>query len=327
MALYREGDFGEPVRDIQRRLALLGFPTHSDPEGQFGSATTDAVKAFQISRSLSEDGLVGRETWRIMVDAGFRLGDRLLYHKLPMLHGDDVASLQRDLNALGFDAGDVDGIFGAATLRALLDFQENRGMATDGIAGPAVVAELALLVRATQKLGRHIIRERAWLRSLPTTVAGQRLFIDPFCRDEHEARLAWETAVAAASELRHLGAQALLSRSADTHPAERSRARHANHLAVDVIVSFSLPGTDIPGVYFFCSTMSRSEAGQALAEAVACALGVEALGRTTPILRETRAPTIVVTMPHLDSDLGTGVAQAIETWLSARPPQEPDTAR
>jgi len=119
MALFRVGDTGEPVRDIQERLHALGFSTAPDTSGVFAEGTSSAVIAFQKSRRLTADGMVGRETWRTMVDAGHLLGDRLLYHRMPMLHGDDVADLQRRLNAIGFDTGSVDGIFGATTLRAV----------------------------------------------------------------------------------------------------------------------------------------------------------------------------------------------------------------
>ena len=162
MALYRRGDSGEPVRDIQDRLVALGYDTSPDPPGTFGQGTESAVLALQKAYRLTEDGLVGRETWRTLVDAGYSLGDRLLYYRMPMLHGDDVAELQRRLNALGFDAGDVDGIFGPETLRAVLDFQHNRLLAEDGIVGPLMVAELALMSRATAKIGRYEVRERQW---------------------------------------------------------------------------------------------------------------------------------------------------------------------
>ena len=74
MRLYHAGDHGEPVRDIQRRLTELGFP--ATPDGSYGPMTTGAVRQFQETRGLSTDGLVGSETWRALVDAGFRLGDR-----------------------------------------------------------------------------------------------------------------------------------------------------------------------------------------------------------------------------------------------------------
>ncbi len=318
MALYRHGDSGEAVRDIQERLVALGYATGPDPEGEFGEATRAAVEAFQQSRNLTSDGMVGRETWRTLVDAGFRLGDRMLYYRLPMLHGEDVATLQRDLNALGFDTGNVDGIFGPNTLRAVIDFQQNRLMAEDGVVGPQVVGELSLMVRATQKLGRDVVRERVWMNSLPRTLAGQRIMFDAFCRDDAESDASWSAANAAAAAVRDLGAIPVLSRSRDTRPAERIRARQANQIAADLIVAFALPRTDVAGVFFFSSALSHSEAGAAIAQFVARRLGLEAVGRSMPILIETRAPAVVVAAPRLDAPLGRAVARGVETWYSTR---------
>lgn len=327
MALYREGDTGEPVRDIQERLTALGFPCQPDPPARFGPGTRRAVESFQHARSIAVDGLVGRETWRMLVDAGFAPGDRLLYHKMPMLHGDDVVQVQRSLNALGFDAGIVDGIFGPDTLRAVLDFQQNRGMAEDGIVGPEFLHELGLIERATHKVGRDVVRQRVWLSSLPASLAGQRVYLDPFCRDEHEAAVAWEAAVAAGEALRRLGAQTVLSRSADTRPPERTRAGQANQLGVDVVIAFSLPGTDVPGIYYFASEISHSEAGEAIAKTLARRLGLQAVGRSTPMLRETRAPAIVITLPRLDARLGLGVVRGLEAWLTSDRAQDPSSNR
>lgn len=326
MALYRRGDSGEAIRDIQDRLAALGFPTAPDPPGVFGGSTEGAVRAFQESRHLATDGLVGQETWRTLVDAGFRLGDRLLYYRLPMLHGDDVTTLQQELNALGFDAGIVDGIFGPQTLRALLDFQENRGMAEDGVAGTRTLSELSLMVRATRKMGRHVVREREWLRALPTQIAGQRVFLDPFCRDDHEAETSWVAAAAAATVLGELGAHPVLSRSADTRPHERHRARQANEVAADMVIAFALPRTDVPGVYFFASPLSHSEAGEELAAQIAGRLGLSAVGRVMTILQETRSPAIVVAAPRLDESLGAAVANGLQAWLSERVPDQPSAS-
>lgn len=317
MALYRFGDTGEPVRDIQDRLRALGFETSPDAEGVFGQATLDAVTEFQRSRRLADDGMVGRETWRTLVDAGYRLGDRLLYHRMPMLHGDDVAELQRRLNALGFDAGAVDGIFGESTFEALIDFQQNRQMAEDGVAGPEVVKELTLMSRETGKMGRHHVRERVWLSSLPHRLAGQRVFLDPFCRDDHESAEAWTAAGGAALTLREAGAQAFLSRSVDTRPAERSRAEYANDLAVDLIIGFAHPATDVIGVFYFASAQSHSEAGASMAAGLAAALGVKAVGRSTPLLRATRSPAVIISLPRLDSGLGRTVVRSLDAWFAS----------
>jgi len=172
--LYRQGDDGEAVRDIQDRLNALGFGTSPDKVGSFGEGTAAAVAEFQNKRGLWSDGIVGPDTWRALVSAGFTLGSRILYHRIPMMRGDDVAELQRQLNSLGFDAGYVDGIFGPDTLRGLLEFQSNRGLAEDGLTGAGVVEELALMAKATAKPGREMVRDHQWLVGLPSTIAGQR---------------------------------------------------------------------------------------------------------------------------------------------------------
>lgn len=148
-----QGDRGPAVEDVQKRLLVLGFdlgPTGVD--GVFLGSTLAAVKRFQRERSLSEDGTVGDETWSALVDATFRLGDRLLYLRYPYLHGADVSMLQGALNVLGFACGAPDGIFGAYTERAVGEFQSNVGLPHDGIAGPETV-------RAIERL-RHVWQDK-----------------------------------------------------------------------------------------------------------------------------------------------------------------------
>src|SRR5690242_21786295 len=114
MRTIQTGDRGDDVRDVQQRLVSLGV--HLDTaelEGGFGHETESAVRAFQQRRGLLVDGRVGSETWNELVEAGYRLGDRVLYLRMPMLRGDDVSSLQRRMSSLGFDAGREDGNYGA----------------------------------------------------------------------------------------------------------------------------------------------------------------------------------------------------------------------
>lgn len=141
-----QGDRGPAVEDIQKRLLALGFdlgPTGID--GVFLGATLSAVRRFQHEHALSEDGMVGADTWAALVDATFRLGDRLLYLKFPYLHGADVRALQGALNVLGFACGAPDGIFGTFTERAVGEFQSNVGLPSDGIAGPETVRAIERL--------------------------------------------------------------------------------------------------------------------------------------------------------------------------------------
>lgn len=313
MRLYRFGDAGEPVRDIQDRLLGLGLATDPDARGEFGTATREAVESFQRSRGLGIDGIVGPDTWRALYEAGYRLGDRLLFLRRPMLRGEDVSELQSRLNGLGFDVGKVDGIYGPDTQQAVLEFQRNRHLAEDGKAGPSVITELRLVTRATMRTGREAIREKEWLRRLPVTLVGSRVYLDASCRNDHEAAMTWSAAAGAAFHLQERGGVPLLSRSNDVSLPERVRAQRANRLGAELIVSIALdePST----VYYFASDHSRSEAGAMLAEAIADALGSTVQGRATPMLKETRAPAVVVSCPDLSEKTGLALVDGIEDFF------------
>lgn len=311
MRLYHTGDRGEPVLDIQSRLSALGYELGDDREGVFGDATAAAVALFQDERGLPVDGVVGPDTWRALVDAGYRLGDRLLYHRIPMMRGDDVAELQARLNSLGFDTGKVDGVFGPDTLAGLLDFQHNRGLAEDGLAGALVASELSLIGFATRKHGRESVREREWLTHLPPSIAGQRIYLDAECRTPEESTATWSTAVEARDALAHLSGLPVLSRSVDTSPPARLRAQRANRMNVDMVVGFLSPQDGEEGVYYFASEHSRSEAGMVIAGVVADRIGLEPSGRAMPMLKETRSPSVLVAMRSMRRRAGMVVAHAV----------------
>jgi Putative peptidoglycan binding domain/D-alanyl-D-alanine carboxypeptidase len=60
------GDRGENVVDLQKRLNKLGAKLEAD--GVFGQSTHRAVIAFQGQEGLSPDGIVGKATWKRLVD-------------------------------------------------------------------------------------------------------------------------------------------------------------------------------------------------------------------------------------------------------------------
>jgi N-acetylmuramoyl-L-alanine amidase len=254
---------------------------------------------------------VGPDTWRALVSAGYALGSRILYHRIPMMRGDDVAELQRQLNSLGFDAGNVDGIFGPDTLRGLLEFQSNRGVAEDGMAAAEVVQELALMSRATAKHGREVVRDHQWLGNLPSSIAGQRIYVDTFCRDESEAAATWGPGVVLSTILQANGATVMMSRSVDTTPSERVRAVRANRLGIDLVVSVCSVRDGDEGIYYFASELSSSRAGEALAQAIAARLDLTAAGRAIPMLKNTRAPAVVIALRSLSETAMTGVSQGL----------------
>jgi N-acetylmuramoyl-L-alanine amidase len=316
MRLYRLGDEGAAVRDIQDRLGALGYDSSPDDRSIFADNTKTAVQSFQEAKGLAVDGIVGPDTWRSLYEAGYRLGDRILFYRRPMIRGEDVSELQSRLNSLGFDCGKVDGIFGSDSEGAVLEFQHNRYLAEDGKAGPAVVTEIHLVTRGEMTEGRQAVREREWLRGLSGTVAGARVYLDASNRDPAEATSAWAAASAAALRLQEIGGIPILSRSQDTSLPERVRARRANRLGSDLIIAFQM-NEDSDCIYFFGSEHSKSEAGEMLAKSIAGVIGGSVEPKASAMLKETRAPAAVVSWMTLDDELGDAVVAGVSAFFVA----------
>ena len=56
--------------------------------------------------------------------------------------GEKVEELQKRLQALGYYDGEIDGQFGPGTKAAVVDFQKNNGLDTDGLAGTETLSLL-----------------------------------------------------------------------------------------------------------------------------------------------------------------------------------------
>lgn len=102
------------TRTLQRALNRLGF-NPGPVDGQYGPATTKAVRAFQAKHQLGADGVVGPKTWAGLVQA------------LLVRSGHKVA---------------VDGDFGPKTAAAVVAFQKRSKLTADGIVGPATWTKL-----------------------------------------------------------------------------------------------------------------------------------------------------------------------------------------
>lgn len=148
MEEIKKGFKGPKVVDIQRRLRLLGYNLAKyEIDGIFGPETINAIKKFQQDRGLLATGIIDEETWQELVDAGYKVGDRLLYFKLPPFRGDDVKTIQSWLKVLGFFTSNENGIFHENTHKALIEFQKNMNIPADGIAGEETLRHLRNLKR------------------------------------------------------------------------------------------------------------------------------------------------------------------------------------
>jgi N-acetylmuramoyl-L-alanine amidase len=136
------------IVDVQRRLKILGYNLgKSEIDGIMGPETRNAVRKFQQDRGLLVTGNIDEDTWQEFVDAGYNIGDRLLYLKNPPFRGDDVKTLQLWLKTLGFYKSNENGIFCGKTQKALMEFQKNMKIYSDGILGAETLQHLKNLRR------------------------------------------------------------------------------------------------------------------------------------------------------------------------------------
>jgi len=270
--IFRRGDEGPDIGDVQQRLVALGERIDVDElGGRFGASTDAAVRAFQARRNLRVDGLVGPDTWNHLVEAGYRLGDRTLYLHAPPFRGDDIRELQRKLNALGFDAGREDGVHGAATDAAVREFQRNVGDEADGVVGLHTIATLERMRPQQGAASRALVREREELRRMRGSIEGQVIAIDPGHGPEGGVvpQVHVAMADALADELTRLGAKPAVLRDDDEEPDARERARRANELDAAVCISLHLgsaiPEASGPTCSYFGSANTHSPFGMRLA--------------------------------------------------------------
>lgn len=93
-----------------------------------------------------DDGVVKSriEGWDRYGRPTFFLEARVLKLTTPYMRGGDVYQLQSALKERGFDPGQLDGVYGKKTERAVKRFQKAKGLKVDGIAGKQTFAALEL---------------------------------------------------------------------------------------------------------------------------------------------------------------------------------------
>lgn len=64
--ILKNGSEGDQVKTLQRLLNALGHNCGT-VDGRFGNRTKNAVKKFQAAKNLSEDGIVGKNTWTALL--------------------------------------------------------------------------------------------------------------------------------------------------------------------------------------------------------------------------------------------------------------------
>lgn len=151
-------DRGQIVRDVQTRLQALGY-YKGDISGVYDSATRKAVVSYQKAVGLKADGICGAQTQQALLGTNV-VGDQTPTptpeptptpaptFQVPTATirrgdtGDNVRLVQQRLIDLGYLTDKADGVFGAASVKALQAFQRKHGLTADGVAGPSTYAIL-----------------------------------------------------------------------------------------------------------------------------------------------------------------------------------------
>lgn len=286
-----------------------------DPQ-HYDEGLGHAVRAFQQSRGLIADGVVGAETALALQAAGWHLGDRPL-SLVPgaLMHGDDVAELQARLIGLGFGPERVDGVFGVRTDQAVRAFQRGRGEVVDGVVGPETLAGFVGLRRSVTGGSPQGLREREQVRRSGSRLMGRVVVLDPGHGGADlgvvrhglvEAELVLDLAHRVQQRLVSLGVQVVLTRGTEDGGDQVQRAGRANAVGADLVLSLHCDSADheeASGIATFFYGLDRFGAWSAVGERFADLLQRELVSRSGlsdsrshprawPLLQRTEMPAV-----------------------------------
>ncbi|MDY0197654.1 MAG: peptidoglycan-binding protein [Tenuifilaceae bacterium] len=151
----KEGMKGAAVKRMQNKLLEHGMDLGKyGADGDFGSVTEVAVKAFQKLKGLVVDGIVGEKTWAALYTTPVKSPPSTSVtvpatdSSNPLLKegmkGAAVKRMQNKLLEHGISLGKygADGDFGPVTKTAVKTFQKLKGLLVDGIVGKNTWAAL-----------------------------------------------------------------------------------------------------------------------------------------------------------------------------------------
>ena len=124
------GEQNETVRILQKKLNNLSY--YDNPiDGKFGVLTEHSLKRFQSSHNIEVTGTANKETMKALIEEEkqFYLDQiiNLSTSISPGMYSEDVKTVQIALQYFGYYEGNIDGIYGPLTKKALKSAEEHTG--------------------------------------------------------------------------------------------------------------------------------------------------------------------------------------------------------
>ena len=170
----QKGDKNASVKAVQERLKELGYYKNTC-DGNFGSVTVNAVKAFQKKNGLTQDGKVTESTLKKLNSASAiaangkavateekkeetKVDDGTLKKGSK---GSEVKKVQQRLKELGYYTYGIDSDYGYRTVAAVKAFQKKNGLTADGVCGESTLKKLnsSSAIPANEKADKEETKE------------------------------------------------------------------------------------------------------------------------------------------------------------------------
>ncbi len=126
------------VEEIQKLLNIYGYNV-GKTDGVLGTRTRNSIEKFQRDNGIEPSRFVDNQTWDALKrfkDNGF-IGEGEL----------NIEKIQEALSYAGYAVGKIDGKFGPRSKKALLAFQKDHNLKSDGKIGYKTLTALSLYIR------------------------------------------------------------------------------------------------------------------------------------------------------------------------------------
>lgn len=175
------GDHGQLVRHVQLKLKKLGY-YEEKIDGVYGLYTEQAVRGFQSSEKISINGIINEETFATLIDSEKKDAIEQIRTELRSVSygevSDDVIKVQEVLYFYGYYRGDIDGIYGPLTEKAIQDVINEQLISTKDLDADDFIVKDIQTMETKQETNNQTIHandEQSAIISIDVTYNGSDL--------------------------------------------------------------------------------------------------------------------------------------------------------